>query len=51
MAKTEKSVENLSIASKWFTIKVGAVDRAVALGAIAALTLLGVLYIYMTLTS
>jgi hypothetical protein len=39
----EKNAENLqvSIVSKWIAIKVGAVDRAVALAAIAALTVLG----------
>jgi hypothetical protein len=49
MSKTGKSEESLTVtlASSLVTITVGGVGRPIALGAIAALTFLGALYIYL----
>jgi hypothetical protein len=49
--RIKKTAENFQVSISvrdWLTIRVDAVDRAVALSAIAALTLLTTLYLYVT---
>lgn len=50
-AKKQNTPEAIKVmfVSKMFTITVDGVGRAIALGAIASLTFLGALYLYLTL--